>query len=207
MTWTVVVNPAAGRGRTRKLLPSIEARAAAVGAKVAVSMQADAPVQLAREAAAIGHDLVACGGDGLTAIIAGVAADTGRRFAVVPTGAGNDFARVLGYDPKHPLDAFGALEHGHDRVVDLGRVNGQWYTCVTASGFDAEANRWRSEEHTSELQSPVHLVCRLLLEKKKKKKTTLSAQHNNTIPEDTHELDRIATSLDPYRQSICPHTI
>src|SRR5580704_19663186 len=29
--------------------------------------------------------------------------------------------------------------------------------------------QWRSEEHTSELQSPVHLVCRLLLEKKKKK--------------------------------------
>src|SRR5690348_3032736 len=28
----------------------------------------------------------------------------------------------------------------------------------------------RSEEHTSELQSPVHLVCRLLLEKKKHKK-------------------------------------
>src|SRR5690348_17815009 len=28
----------------------------------------------------------------------------------------------------------------------------------------------RSEEHTSELQSPVHLVCRLLLEKKNKKK-------------------------------------
>src|SRR5690554_7559562 len=30
----------------------------------------------------------------------------------------------------------------------------------------------RSEEHTSELQSRPHLVCRLLLEKKKKKKTT-----------------------------------
>src|SRR2546429_2382926 len=30
----------------------------------------------------------------------------------------------------------------------------------------------RSEEHTSELQSRLHLVCRLLLEKKKKKKTT-----------------------------------
>src|SRR6185436_20976506 len=28
------------------------------------------------------------------------------------------------------------------------------------------ARRWRSEEHTSELQSPDHLVCRLLLEKK-----------------------------------------
>src|SRR5438309_10844684 len=30
---------------------------------------------------------------------------------------------------------------------------------------------WRSEEHTSELQSQFHLVCRLLLEKKKKKIT------------------------------------
>src|SRR5690348_17769682 len=30
-------------------------------------------------------------------------------------------------------------------------------------------NSLRSEEHTSELQSPVHLVCRLLLEKKKNK--------------------------------------
>src|SRR5260370_32477482 len=30
--------------------------------------------------------------------------------------------------------------------------------------------RWRSEEHTSELQSHLNLVCRLLLEKKKKTK-------------------------------------
>src|SRR5258708_31034453 len=33
-------------------------------------------------------------------------------------------------------------------------------------------NQSRSEEHTSELQSPDHLVCRLLLEKKKKINTT-----------------------------------
>src|SRR5690348_18136937 len=33
--------------------------------------------------------------------------------------------------------------------------------------------RARSEEHTSELQSPVHLVCRLLLEKKKNKISSL----------------------------------
>src|SRR5690348_18109762 len=35
------------------------------------------------------------------------------------------------------------------------------------AGFGLAARRTRSEEHTSELQSPVHLVCRLLLEKKK----------------------------------------
>src|SRR5690348_17628641 len=39
----------------------------------------------------------------------------------------------------------------------------------------------RSEEHTSELQSPVHLVCRLLLEKKKKKKDT-TKYHTTNIP-------------------------
>src|SRR5690349_22117447 len=40
--------------------------------------------------------------------------------------------------------------------------------------------RWRSEEHTSELQSRRDLVCRLLLEKKKKKKITHQHQPINT---------------------------
>src|SRR4051794_41636742 len=34
----------------------------------------------------------------------------------------------------------------------------------------------RSEEHTSELQSPVHLVCRLLLEKKKRARRARAAE-------------------------------
>src|SRR5438309_4990769 len=38
-------------------------------------------------------------------------------------------------------------------------------TCTVVRGGD----EGRSEEHTSELQSQFHLVCRLLLEKKKKK--------------------------------------
>src|SRR6266481_4250571 len=40
----------------------------------------------------------------------------------------------------------------------------------------------RSEEHTSELQSQFHLVCRLLLEKKKKKKITSSTYIKNKTP-------------------------
>src|SRR2546422_8493222 len=45
-----------------------------------------------------------------------------------------------------------------------------------ASSISRTACTWtRSEEHTSELQSRLHLVCRLLLEKKKKKQ-----QHNLT---------------------------
>src|SRR5260370_32662868 len=41
----------------------------------------------------------------------------------------------------------------------------------------------RSEEHTSELQSHLNLVCRLLLEKKKKKKT--NRQYKNINPDAT----------------------
>src|SRR5207244_12005027 len=40
----------------------------------------------------------------------------------------------------------------------------------------------RSEEHTSELQSPDHLVCRLLLEKKKNNK-----KHKNKKPQQQHD--------------------
>src|SRR5436305_11128885 len=39
---------------------------------------------------------------------------------------------------------------------------------LNVNADDAAARRARSEEHTSELQSRPHLVCRLLLEKKKK---------------------------------------
>src|SRR5258708_8361732 len=46
----------------------------------------------------------------------------------------------------------------------------------------------RSEEHTSELQSPDHLVCRLLLEKKKKKKVGIlrAASRTDHLRPQTH---------------------
>src|SRR5260370_14438797 len=48
-----------------------------------------------------------------------------------------------------------------------GRTAGYWYTCANAGTPAAMVHRWRSEEHTSELQSHLNIVCRLLLEKKK----------------------------------------
>ncbi|HEX4492361.1 MAG TPA: diacylglycerol kinase family protein [Acidimicrobiia bacterium] len=144
MPWTVVLNPAAGRMRRRDLAPALRAlvRQADVDAEVVVSSSRDDAELLARKAAADGRDLVAAGGDGTVGLLAGVAAETDRRLAIVPVGAGNDFAVTLGYDRTRPLDAIGVLADGRDLTVDLGMVNGHWYTCVTCSGFDAEANRW-----------------------------------------------------------------
>src|SRR2546422_1780244 len=45
------------------------------------------------------------------------------------------------------------------------------------SVFTRQKAPGRSEEHTSELQSRLHLVCRLLLEKKKKKRTHTCRQY------------------------------
>src|SRR5437899_5269354 len=45
----------------------------------------------------------------------------------------------------------------------------------------------RSEEHTSELQSLRHLVCRLLLEKKKKNKKKTSTKNTDTRKENNQD--------------------
>src|SRR5256885_12888463 len=53
-------------------------------------------------------------------------------------------------------------------------LNGQQGTCSGGGTLVVTANR--SEEHTSELQSPCNLVCRLLLEKKKQDKAHILHQ-------------------------------
>src|SRR2546422_5880242 len=73
-------------------------------------------------------------------------------------------------------------------AVRVGLVAGQLVANPTkdqqaVSSLDlviAGTEEARSEEHTSELQSRLHLVCRLLLEKKKKKKRKSAAHENNT---------------------------
>src|SRR2546429_3338697 len=50
----------------------------------------------------------------------------------------------------------------------------------SAEEISIRKRKCRSEEHTSELQSRLHLVCRLLLEKKKKNKANLTLSSNHT---------------------------
>src|SRR5256885_3654725 len=47
----------------------------------------------------------------------------------------------------------------------MDRFHQEWLGGRSVGAALREAQRWRSEEHTSELQSPCNLVCRLLLEK------------------------------------------
>src|SRR2546426_6311738 len=59
------------------------------------------------------------------------------------------------------------------RIIVAALERNHWH--ITKSAQD------RSEEHTSELQSPCNLVCRLLLEKKKKKKNKQLYTYNQHV--------------------------
>src|SRR2546429_5371011 len=74
------------------------------------------------------------------------------------------------------------------------RIQFRWWlpaqSCIPPGGHNGQhqgskARASRSEEHTSELQSRLHLVCRLLLEKKKKSPKSLHFyfQYSETIVE------------------------
>src|SRR2546429_6702983 len=80
----------------------------------------------------------------------------------------HDALPIFGLDQRRRLD---------DDLVDLAD---QLQALVEILAVEAEPlaeQLHRSEEHTSELQSRLHLVCRLLLEKKKKQGSCRTSQH------------------------------
>jgi diacylglycerol kinase family enzyme len=63
------------------------------------------------------------GGDGSLAVVAAVAIERDLPFVCVPFGTRNHFARDLGLDRDHPIEALAAFVDGAERRVDVGRVN------------------------------------------------------------------------------------
>src|SRR5438094_3519463 len=93
--------------------------------------------------------------------------------------------------PRSTLFPYTTLFRSHRGV--LGRVERESSSlCLDRqTGGDSR----RSEEHTSELQSPYDLVCRLLLEKKKKKKCNNTYRARPIVSVDTSVISVHHTSL------------
>src|SRR3989449_7764257 len=74
------------------------------------------------------------------------------------------------------------LDCGAGALHRLAQFGLPWHdvTHVIVSHFHPDHWGERSEEHTSELQSRLHLVCRLLLEKKKKKARRNDKKYRHT---------------------------
>src|SRR2546422_4850844 len=62
-----------------------------------------------------------------------------------------------------------------------GRTSGERRDWTWDGILHESSLSWRSEEHTSELQSRLHLVCRLLLEKKKKNQSARSVYRGRKL--------------------------
>src|SRR5699024_11295818 len=81
------------------------------------------------------------------------------------TGAGNDFLGWVDLPEQYDQAEFAAIKKAAENIQETSEI-----LLVIGIGGSYLGAR-RSEEHTSELQSRLDLVCRLLLEKKIKKIT------------------------------------
>src|SRR5256885_8411919 len=90
------------------------------------------------------------------------------------TGAGRYVDDITLSGMVHGVVLLSPHAHARIRKIDTAKAKAAPGALLVLTGADAAADRlgaptaaMRSEEHTSELQSPCNLVCRLLLEKKK----------------------------------------
>ena len=133
----LIVNPAAGSAAA--LRGSLTEAARQRGIRVRV-LEPGQDARLAALAAVEdgAESLAVAGGDGSAAAVAGVAVERGLPLAVVPLGTLNHFARDLGLDLAHPLCALDAFYAGHERRVDVGRINGRLFINNVSLGVYAQ---------------------------------------------------------------------
>src|SRR3989454_2835686 len=105
-----------------------------------------------------------------------------------------------GADPRFNYPAQDTTYRAHDaievRIHDVSRVGAVLDTALGRGITDISE---RSEEHTSELQSPCNLVCRLLLEKKKTTHTNTLMCTGHVMP--TPEAEHLTRSHHPHKPS------
>lgn len=139
----LLINPTAGKGRGARV-PSLVAprlRDAGYDVRQLVGRDADEALDLARQCVAEGVEtLAAVGGDGMVHLALQAVAGTQTRLGLIPTGTGNDVARLLDIPRKDPLAAADVVIGGRERSLDLARVGDRWFVTVLAAGFDAIVN-------------------------------------------------------------------
>jgi diacylglycerol kinase (ATP) len=145
----IVVNPAAGGGRTADTWRRLrEVVAATLPAEHIETRGPGDGERAAREAAAAGAPLVvAVGGDGtLNEVVSGArSAGTAVSIGAVLTGRGCDACRNFGV-PRDPIAAVRTLVDGDDARFDLGRADWgdgrrRWFAISAGVGFDAAVAR------------------------------------------------------------------
>ena len=148
----LLVNPAAGAGRARDVLPGLREFIKQHGWNVEIR-ETQSPEDLAgqaRSAAKVGRQrIMILGGDGTFQVLLNAVADYPETIlGVIPAGGGNDLAAALGLS-SDPLRAAAMLLEGEVRHLDAARVRTaegkeRLYSGGGGVGLDAEAARYAS---------------------------------------------------------------
>src|SRR2546426_5829699 len=95
--------------------------------------------------------------------------------------------------PRSTLFPYTTLFRSATLSQEHGLIRGESAAAVDGRFPVGEQLELRSEEHTSELQSPCNLVCRLLLEKKKNKKASTLGYAAPVIREVDYSFNVVST--------------
>jgi YegS/Rv2252/BmrU family lipid kinase len=140
--FALLVNPASGGGRSLSALPDVIAELDRLDAphRTVTTRSIEHAAAEAARAGEAGETVVAIGGDGLLRPVASALKGTSAAVALVPSGRGNDLARVLGV-PRDPAGAARIAVEGSERLIDVATVDGTPYLGIASFGFDSDANR------------------------------------------------------------------
>ncbi|MHB1474808.1 MAG: diacylglycerol/lipid kinase family protein [Dermatophilaceae bacterium] len=137
MRLQLVVNPAAGGGRSLKALPKVEAALSSHDVVVTPTRSLEHADELVAAAVADDRVVVAMGGDGIVGRVAGAVAALDGLMGVLPGGRGNDFCRSVGI-PRDPVAACADLTSGVATPVDLGYAGDVAFIGIASIGFDSD---------------------------------------------------------------------
>ncbi|HET6478213.1 MAG TPA: diacylglycerol kinase family protein [Dehalococcoidales bacterium] len=171
----LIVNPAAGAGKTARKWPHIMARLQSIDLRFDYDIT-EAPGharELAKDAVARGYELVvSVGGDGTINEVVNGLYDTGSiadvRFGIIGTGTGGDYIRTIGI-PRAPLEACQCLKEPRKVTVDVGVVEylsddetvRRLFVNFAGMGFDAEVVKATTQKYKT-LNATVSYLAGLL---------------------------------------------
>lgn len=147
-SFTFLVNPASGGGTAPASVVPVARILRDAGCRVEVTYSPGpaACTALVAEAVTRGDVVVAVGGDGMVASLAGPVVQVGGLLGVVPSGRGNDFARQLGL-LREPAAVAAVLLEGEPRRVDVIDVDGRVVVGSVYAGLDSHASELVDRAH------------------------------------------------------------
>ena len=147
-SFAFLVNPASGGGAAPAAVVPVARILREAGAFVDVTYSPGPAAcrELVAQAVARGDVVVAVGGDGMVASLAGAVVEAGGALGIVPSGRGNDFARQLGIGGG-PEEVAATLLEAAPRQVDVIDVGGRVVVGSVYAGVDSLASELVDRAH------------------------------------------------------------